>query len=233
MEMLITGASTTLGLQVINRFRKNYPEVQISTLDDLSDSVLLQELFEAKKFDAVIHLAASGTPDYQGTKLLLDTANAAWAEEHWFRRFFYVSAEDQNANEAMMRQYRDMTLVISTCRPSFASPEFPKKAIALASENIKKNKAVPLYSKGQDVESWFWTSDNACAIDVIFHQGEAGLLYHIGGMNTWKSVDADSTAETIYQTTVGQPLLINSFQMFFNKVKGLFAHQPVNTKQIA
>jgi hypothetical protein len=34
MKLLITGASTLLGSQVLSWFKQNYPEMQISTLDD-------------------------------------------------------------------------------------------------------------------------------------------------------------------------------------------------------
>jgi dTDP-glucose 4,6-dehydratase len=233
MKMLITGASTILGSQVISRFKQNYPEISISTLDDLSDAGLIDNLFDTEKFESVIHLAASETPDYQGTKALLDAANKHWAGQHWFRRFFYVSAEDVSINEQLIRAYAEMTLVISTCTDCFASPDFPMEYISLANANMKQNKAVPLYTHGQDVNNWFWVSDEACAIDVIFNQGEAGLMYTIGGMNTWKSSELELIDMVPNKAYALEPFLVNAYQTYFNKVKNTLAHLTFNPKRIA
>jgi dTDP-glucose 4,6-dehydratase len=233
MKMLITGASTILGSQVISRFKQYYPEIQISTLDDLSDAGVVNHFFEKHKFESVIHLAASETPDYQGTKTLLDVANAHWSGQQWFRRFMYVSAEDVSINEQLVRTYADMTLVISTCSECVASPDFPMEYISVANNNMKLNKSVPMYTHGQDVNNWFWVSDEASAIDVIFNQGEAGPIYSVGGMNTWKSAECDYNDLLSKKAYALEPFIANAYQMFFNKIKHLFAHQTINPKRIA
>jgi dTDP-glucose 4,6-dehydratase len=232
MKMLITGASTVLGSQVISRFKQYYPEIQISTLDDLSEGVI-NDLFTMHKFESVIHLGASDIPDFQGTKMLLDAANANWAGQHWFRRFLYVSAEDLSINEQLIREYNDMTLVISTCSECFASSDFPMEHIALANDNMIQNKSVPLYTHGQPVNSWFWVSDDACAIDVIFNQGEAGLIYNIGGMNTWRNPDTDYKDLITSKPFALEPYMATAYQMFFNKLKNIFGNLTINHKRIA
>ena len=55
--------------------------------------------------------------------------------------------------------------------------------------NIKLQKSLPIYGKGENVRDWLWVEDHASAIDLIFHDGELGETYNIGGHNEWKNID--------------------------------------------
>ena len=55
--------------------------------------------------------------------------------------------------------------------------------------NIKNNKPLPVYGKGDNVRDWLWVEDHVSAIDLIFHKGRKGETYNIGGMNEWKNID--------------------------------------------
>ena len=91
-----------------------------------------------------------------------------------------------------MRAYYDtygMNAVISNCSNNYGSHHFPEKLIPLAINNIKSNKPVPVYGKGENVRDWLWVEDHARAIDVIFHKAAPGTTYNIGGHNEWKNID--------------------------------------------
>jgi dTDP-glucose 4,6-dehydratase len=55
--------------------------------------------------------------------------------------------------------------------------------------NIKNNKPLPVYGKGENVRDWLYVEDHARAIDTIFHKGTAGESYNVGGFNEWKNID--------------------------------------------
>ena len=55
--------------------------------------------------------------------------------------------------------------------------------------NIKLQKSLPIYGKGENIRDWLWVEDHASAIDLIFHDGELGETYNIGGHNEWKNID--------------------------------------------
>ena len=55
--------------------------------------------------------------------------------------------------------------------------------------NIRSNKPLPVYGKGENVRDWLFVEDHARAIDVIFHEGKQGGKYNIGGFNEWKNID--------------------------------------------
>ena len=39
------------------------------------------------------------------------------------------------------------------------------------------------------MRDWLYVEDHARAIDTIFHQGNIGDTYNIGGFNEWKNID--------------------------------------------
>ena len=55
--------------------------------------------------------------------------------------------------------------------------------------NIKNNKPLPVYGKGENVRDWLFVEDHARAIDTIFHNGKIGDSYNVGGFNEWKNID--------------------------------------------
>jgi dTDP-glucose 4,6-dehydratase len=79
--------------------------------------------------------------------------------------------------------------ILSNCSNNYGSHQFPEKLIPLFVHNIKNNKPLPVYGKGENVRDWLWVEDHARAIDVIFHHGEIGETYNIGGNNEWKNID--------------------------------------------
>lgn len=96
------------------------------------------------------------------------------------------------SSDHFVRAYHDtygLPVVISNCSNNYGGYHFPEKLIPLAINNIKNNKPVPVYGKGQNVRDWLFVEDHARAIDVIFHKGKAGATYNIGGNNEWKNID--------------------------------------------
>lgn len=96
------------------------------------------------------------------------------------------------SSDHFVRAYHDtygIDVVISNCSNNYGSHHFPEKLIPLAINNIKNNKPVPVYGKGENVRDWLWVEDHARAIDVIFHEAKTGETYNIGGHNEWKNID--------------------------------------------
>ncbi len=96
------------------------------------------------------------------------------------------------SSDHFVRAYYDtfgLPVVISNCSNNYGSYHFPEKLIPLAINNIKNNKPVPVYGKGENIRDWLFVEDHAKAIDVIFHKGKIGDTYNIGGNNEWKNID--------------------------------------------
>jgi dTDP-glucose 4,6-dehydratase len=96
------------------------------------------------------------------------------------------------SSDHMVRAYNHtfgVPAVISNCSNNYGPNQFPEKLIPLAINNIKNNKPIPVYGRGENIRDWLFVEDHASAIDLIFHRGKPGETYNIGGNNEWKNID--------------------------------------------
>ena len=82
-----------------------------------------------------------------------------------------------------------LPVLLSNCSNNYGSHHFPEKLIPLMIINIKNNRPLPVYGRGENVRDWLYVDDHARAIDTIFHRGKPGEKYNIGGFNEWKNID--------------------------------------------
>lgn len=96
------------------------------------------------------------------------------------------------SSDHFVRAYHDtysLPTVISNCSNNYGPYQFPEKLIPLFINNIRHNKPLPVYGKGENVRDWLYVVDHARAIDMIFHKGKLGDTYNVGGFNEWKNID--------------------------------------------
>lgn len=153
-----------------------------------------------------------------GTVTLLNAARKSWKGAYEDHRFYHVSTDEvygalgkegqflettrydphspysasKASSDHFVRAYHDtygMDCVISNCSNNYGANHFPEKLIPLAINNIKNNRPVPVYGKGENVRDWLWVEDHARAIDLIFHKAKSGETYNIGGHNEWRNID--------------------------------------------
>jgi len=96
------------------------------------------------------------------------------------------------ASDHFVRAYHNtykLPIVVSNCSNNYGPNQFPEKLIPLFIQNIRQNKPLPVYGKGENIRDWLYVIDHARAIDSVFHQGVIGETYNIGGFNEWKNLD--------------------------------------------
>jgi dTDP-glucose 4,6-dehydratase len=153
-----------------------------------------------------------------GTVNLLNAARTIWKDNPENRKFYHISTDEVYGSlgetgyfyettaydprspysaskassdhivRAFFHTYK-LPVVISNCSNNYGSFQFPEKLIPLSIHNIKNNKAIPVYGKGENIRDWLFVEDHASAIDIIFHKGRIGETYNIGGNNEWKNID--------------------------------------------
>ena len=154
-----------------------------------------------------------------GTVNLLNAAKTIFKESNAaFKLFYHVSTDEvygslgetgmftettsydphspysasKASSDHFVRAYHDtygLPALISNCSNNYGPNHFPEKLIPLCISNIKNNKPLPIYGKGENVRDWLFVEDHARAIDVIFHNAKAGSTYNIGGHNEWTNID--------------------------------------------
>jgi dTDP-glucose 4,6-dehydratase len=153
-----------------------------------------------------------------GTVNLLNAAKQAWKDNYAAHRFYHVSTDEvygtlgetgmftentpydphspysasKASSDHFVRAYHDtygLNVVISNCSNNYGSHHFPEKLIPLSIFNIKNNKPIPIYGKGENIRDWLFVEDHAKAIDVIYHKAKNGSTYNVGGHNEWTNID--------------------------------------------
>ena len=170
-----------------------------------------------------------------GTCNLLYCAKELWRDNPEGKRFYHVSTDEvygalefdgtffteetkyaphspysasKASSDHFVRAFHDtygLPVVISNCSNNYGSHHFPEKLIPLAINNIKNNKPIPVYGKGENVRDWLFVEDHAAAIDIIFHRGKNGDTYNIGGNNEWKNIDLIRLLCDIMDRKLGRP----------------------------
>ena len=154
-----------------------------------------------------------------GTLNLLHVAKELWKPSFKDNLFFHVSTDEvygeldfveppftektaydphspysasKASSDHFVRSYRDtygLPIKISNCSNNYGPFQFPEKLIPLFINNIRHNKPLPVYGKGDNIRDWLYVEDHAKAINEIFHNGTIGETYNIGGLNEWKNID--------------------------------------------
>ena len=98
-----------------------------------------------------------------------------------------------------------MNVNVTNCSNNYGPYQFPEKLIPLCINNIRYEKPLPIYGKGENVRDWLYVVDHARAIDIIFHKGNVADTYNIGGFNEWKNIDIVKTVIKITDKLLGRP----------------------------
>jgi dTDP-glucose 4,6-dehydratase len=153
-----------------------------------------------------------------GTVSLLNAARESWKDNSEGKLFYHISTDEvygslgetgwftettpydprspysasKASSDHLVRAYGHtfgIPVIISNCSNNYGPNQFPEKLIPLSISNIRNNKKIPVYGKGENVRDWLYVEDHAKAIDLIFHKGKKGETYNIGGNNEWKNID--------------------------------------------
>lgn len=152
-----------------------------------------------------------------GTVVLLNAARSYW-QDFEGKRFYHISTDEvygslgetgfftettaydprspysasKASSDHLVRAYfhtYGLPVVLSNCSNNYGPFQFPEKLIPLVINNIKHRKPLPIYGDGKYTRDWLWVGDHTAAIDLIFHRGQAGETYNIGGNNEWTNID--------------------------------------------
>ena len=179
-----------------------------------------------------------------GTVTLLNAAKHAWDGNYEDKIFYHISTDEvygslgetgfftettsydprspysasKASSDHLVRAYHHtygMPVKLSNCSNNYGPYQFPEKLLPLMINNIKNNKELPVYGDGKYTRDWLWVDDHADAIDVVFHKGEIGETYNIGGNNEWKNIDLVEllcdTMDQLLDRTVGSSRSLISF----------------------
>ncbi len=170
-----------------------------------------------------------------GTANLLEVAKENWKDNLNQHTFYHISTDEvygslgqegfftentpydprspysasKASSDHLVRAYfhtYKMPVKLSNCSNNYGSHQFPEKLIPLMINNIKTKKPLPIYGKGDNIRDWLWVEDHARAIDVIFHKGQLGETYNIGGWNEWTNINLVKELCQIMDKKLNRPI---------------------------
>jgi len=153
-----------------------------------------------------------------GTVNLLNASRKIWEDNYTNKLFYHISTDEvygsieegiysteetpydpgspysasKASSDHFVRAYFNtykLPVITSNCSNNYGPNQFPEKLIPLTINNIKNNKPIPVYGKGENIRDWLYVEDHANAIDIIFHKGVTGETYNVGGNNEWRNID--------------------------------------------
>lgn len=153
-----------------------------------------------------------------GTVNLLNAAKKHWNGNYEGKRFYHISTDEvygalgdtgffteetpydphspysasKASSDHFVRAYYDtygLPVVITNCSNNYGPYHFPEKLIPLMINNIIHKKPLPVYGDGLYTRDWLFVKDHAVAIDLVYHKGNTGDTYNIGGFNEWRNID--------------------------------------------
>lgn len=154
-----------------------------------------------------------------GTLSLLLAAKLNWELDYEEKLFYHISTDEvygslevdgtffeettkydphspysasKASSDHFVRAFHDtygLPIIVTNCSNNYGPYQFPEKLIPLFINNIRHNKPLPVYGKGENVRDWLFVEDHARAIDLIFNKGKIAETYNIGGFNEWKNID--------------------------------------------
>ncbi len=158
------------------------------------------------------------TTNVIGTVNLLQAAMESWKNNYVNKLFYHISTDEvygslgkdgffletskydphspyaasKASSDHFVRSYREtynFPIIISNCSNNFGPNQFTEKLIPLVVQNIINNKPIPVFGTGKNIRDWIYVDDHVRAIDLIFHKGQIGETYNIGGSNELKNID--------------------------------------------
>lgn len=169
-----------------------------------------------------------------GTLTLLHIAKNSWKDNMDGKLFYHISTDEvygalgeeglfteetpydpkspysaaKASSDHFVRAFNNtfgLPVVITNCSNNYGPNQFPEKLIPLFINNIRHNKPLPVYGKGENVRDWLYVEDHARAIDIVFHSGKDGETYNIGGLNEWKNIDLIKVVCRAVDKRLGRP----------------------------
>ncbi len=170
-----------------------------------------------------------------GTLSLLQAARTVWNGDWSGKLFYHISTDEvygslgfdgrlftestaydphspysasKASSDHFVRAFGDtygLPVIVTNCSNNYGPYQFPEKLIPLFINNIRHNKPLPVYGKGENVRDWLYVVDHARAIDTILHSGRLGQTYNIGGFNEWKNIDLIRVLIRVTDRLLGRP----------------------------
>jgi len=89
-------------------------------------------------------------------------------------------------SDMVVRSYHHtygMNTVITNCSNNYGPKQHDEKLIPTIIRKALAGESIPIYGDGKNIRDWLYVLDHCKGIDLVYHTGENGEVYNIGGRN--------------------------------------------------
>jgi dTDP-glucose 4,6-dehydratase len=82
-----------------------------------------------------------------------------------------------------------MNVVTTNCSNNYGPKQHNEKLIPTIIRKALSGESIPVYGDGSNIRDWLYVLDHCKGIDLVYHKGQSGETYNIGGRNERKNLD--------------------------------------------
>jgi len=89
-------------------------------------------------------------------------------------------------SDMVVRSYHHtygMDTVITNCSNNYGPKQHDEKLIPTIIRKAIHGEDIPIYGDGKNIRDWLYVLDHCKGIDLVYHRGDNGEVYNIGGRN--------------------------------------------------
>jgi len=154
----------------------------------------------------------------QGTFVLLEAAKKYWEGDKQNKRFHHISTDEvygslgnegffketspyapnspysasKASSDFLVRSYHHtygLNVVTSNCSNNYGPKQHNEKLIPTIIRSAISNSPIPIYGNGTNVRDWLYVRDHCSGINQIFHKGNTGETYLLGGDSEFTNLE--------------------------------------------
>lgn len=92
-----------------------------------------------------------------------------------------------------------LPILVTNCSNNYGPRHFPEKLVPHMILNALAGRPLPVYGDGNQIRDWLYVEDHATALAKVFHEGQTGETYNIGGHNERKNIEVVKTICTLLE----------------------------------
>ncbi len=111
------------------------------------------------------------------------------------------------SSDMIVRSYQEtyrLNTVITNCSNNYGPKQHDEKLIPTIIRNALNNNPIPIYGDGKNIRDWLYVLDHCKGIDLVYHKGNKGETYNIGGRNERTNLQIVDAITTILDKEVSQ-----------------------------
>lgn len=95
------------------------------------------------------------------------------------------------ASDMIVRSYchtYGLNTVITNCSNNYGPKQHDEKLTPTIIRNAIFGNPIPIYGDGKNIRDWLYVLDHCKGVDLVYHKGETGETYNIGGRNERENI---------------------------------------------